>query len=87
MDGVKLWPLLRDILLTGVGLAVIASQVFSAHPSGLLLGTGLVLTVPSQAEHLKALLPGGGGQPSSVQPEQATLPSSSSSQPGPSGGS
>ena len=53
------WPLLRDIAVTGTGLRVILSQVYSPHPSGLLLGTGLALTVPAAAAHVKALLPGG----------------------------
>jgi hypothetical protein len=44
--------------VTGTGLAVIWSQVFSGHPSGLVLGTGLALTVPSVAAHVRALLPG-----------------------------
>jgi hypothetical protein len=45
--------------VTGTGLAVIWRQVYSPHPSGLLLGTGLALTVPSVAAHVRALLPGG----------------------------
>lgn len=53
--------LLRDVLVTGTGLAVILLQAFSPHPSGILLGTGLALTVPSVAAHLKALLPSGPG--------------------------
>jgi hypothetical protein len=53
------WPLVRDIAITGTGLAIIWSQVFSPHPSGLVLGTGLALTVPSVAAHVRALLPGG----------------------------
>jgi hypothetical protein len=63
--------LLKDILLTGTGVAVIFSQVLSAHPDGLLLGTGLALTVPTIADHVKALLPssgGGGSSPSSPPP-------------------
>ncbi len=64
------WPLLRDIALTGTGMAVIVVQVFSAHPNGLLLGTALALTVPSVAEHVKALLPSSGGPDSSA----ASLP-------------
>ena len=56
---IKAWPLIRDIAITGTGLAVIWFQVYSPHPSGLLLGTGLALTVPSVAAHVRALLPGG----------------------------
>lgn len=48
--------LVRDVLVTGTGLGVIVSQVFSAHPSDVLLVTGLALTAPSLADHAKALL-------------------------------
>jgi hypothetical protein len=62
---VNRWLLLKDVSLTGTGLFVILSQIFSLHPNGLLLGTGLALTVPTIAEHVKALLPSGGGESSS----------------------
>jgi len=54
-----LWTGIKDILLTGTGMALMVSQVFSPHPSDLLLGTGLALTVPSVAGHAGALLYGG----------------------------
>jgi hypothetical protein len=78
------WPLLKDVGLTGTGIAVILLQAFSAKPNGLLLGTGLALTVPSTWDHIKALLPssaGGSGaessSPSSVSggPPPSPLPS------------
>ena len=73
------WLLLKDVLLTGTGLAVILSQVFSTHPDGLLLGTGLALTVPTIAEHVKALLPSsGGGESSPSSPQDGQQPSPSS---------
>lgn len=59
------WLLLKDVLLTGTGVAVIFSQVLSVHPNGLLLGTGLALTVPTIADHVRALLPSSGGGASS----------------------
>ena len=62
------WSLIRDVAITGSGLGVIWSQVLSLHPSGLLLGTGLALTVPSVAAHVRALLPGG------EQPEPSSSP-------------
>jgi hypothetical protein len=74
------FELLRDIAVTGTGLVIIWRQVlFSAlHPSGLLLGTGLALTVPSVAAHVKALLPGSGGESeSSAQSERPPAPRSS----------
>ena len=74
------WLLIKDILLTGTGLAVIYDQLFSSRPpDGLLLGTGLALTVPSIAEHVKALLPSSGAGSSS--------PPSRSAGPRPPGGS
>lgn len=70
------WPLVRDVAVTGTGLAVIWSQVWSAHPSGLVLGTGLALTVPSVAAHVRALLPGGeSGEGSSSSPPPGEPPS------------
>ena len=67
----QLW---KDVLLTGTGVAVIMLQAFSSHPNGLLLGTGLALTVPSTWDHIKALMPGSGGPSSS---EQSAVPGSS----------
>jgi hypothetical protein len=81
----KWWPLLRDIALTGTGMAVIVVQVFSKHPDGLLLGTALALTVPSVAEHVKALLPSSGGPDSSPPSLPPGSPPSSPQQEGESG--
>jgi hypothetical protein len=83
---VKRWYLLKDVLLTGTGVAVIFSQVLSLHPNGLLLGTGLALTVPSVAEHVKALLPSSGGGSSSASSAQPGPQPSQPSQQGGSGG-
>jgi hypothetical protein len=73
------WQLLKDVLLTGLGMFAIFSQVLSAKPNGLLLGTGLALTVPSTWDHVKALLPGSGGggssppsEPPGQQPSQGS---------------
>jgi hypothetical protein len=52
------WQLLKDILLTGTGLALIVSQILAKQPSDVLLVTGLALTVPSAASHAGALLSG-----------------------------
>jgi len=64
------WDLIRDIAITGTGLVIIWRQVLysGGHPSGLLLGVGLALTVPSVAAHVKGLLPDGGGEPESSSP-------------------
>jgi hypothetical protein len=79
-----LWQLLRDILLTGTGMFVILSQVFSPDPKDSLLVTGLALTVPAVAAHSKALLsrPGHTEGPSSPPPRSPGPPPSGSSSPG-----
>ena len=56
------WPLTKDIVITGSGVSIIWVQALSAHPSGLVLGAGLALCVPSVADHVRALLPGSGGE-------------------------
>jgi hypothetical protein len=57
--------LIKDVGLTGTGIFVIVTQAFSSRPNGLLLGTGLALTVPSTWEHIRALLPSSGAESSS----------------------
>lgn len=52
----KLWQLLRDALLTGTGIFVIITQVYSQRPSDVLLAVALALTAPSIADHARALL-------------------------------
>jgi hypothetical protein len=70
------WQIAKDVLLTGLGMVAIYTQILSPHPNGLILGTGLALTVPSVAEHVKALLPGSGESSSSPRsPERGPLPS------------
>ena len=76
-----LWTGLKDVLLTGTGLTLILSQVFSPRPSDVLLVAGLALTVPSAATHARDVLSGPTGVHSSGSspPEQpsASPPSSS----------
>ena len=84
MRWITLWrDLVRDVALTGVGVFLILKQGTSAHPSGLALGAGLALTVPSVAVHLKALLPEYGGGSSS----ESSEPPGSPPPPSPRGGS
>jgi hypothetical protein len=74
------WAVLKDVLLTGTGLAVIVSQIFSGHPSDVLLVAGLALTVPSAATHAKEVLTGPtGGPSSSSSPPPGDSPSAPSS--------
>ena len=80
MAWTTLWPLIKDVIFTGTGVFAITFEVLSAHPNGLVLGTGLALTVPSVAEHVKALLPSsGGGSSSEPSPSQTPPPSQPSS--------
>jgi hypothetical protein len=77
-----IWQILKDVILTGTGVALILSQVFSHTPSDILLVTGLALTVPSVAGHAGALLsgsPGPGGSSSPSSPPSGPSPSGSSS--------
>jgi hypothetical protein len=76
---VNLWKLLKDIVLTGLGVAAILSQILSLRPNGLVLGTGLALTVPSVASHVRALLPGPGDGDSSESRSPPSPPPSSPS--------
>lgn len=70
------WLLLKDILLTGTGMALVLSQVFVASPSDLLLVTGLAFTVPSVAAHAKTILGAGTSGPSSPSPSSPGPPPS-----------
>jgi hypothetical protein len=76
------WQLIKDIALTGTGLVVIILQVWSPHPSDVLLVVGLALTVPSAASHAASILSGPGVPESSGSSDapggQASPPSSSS---------
>ena len=68
----QIWPLIRDVLVTGTGLALIISQAFARSPSDVLLMAALTLTTPSLIAHAGTLL----GAPSRSES------SSSSSSPG-----
>ena len=75
------WLLLKDILLTGTGMALVLSQILSPSPSDVLLATGLALTVPSIAAHAGSLLAGRTGGPSSEStPPSGEPPSGPSSE-------
>lgn len=75
------WLLLKDVLLTGTGMALVLSQILSPTPSDVLLATGLALTVPSVAAHAGNLLAGRGAGPSSEStPPPGEPPSGSSSE-------
>jgi hypothetical protein len=73
------WLLVKDIFLTGTGMALVLSQVFATSPNDGLLAAGLALTTPSIAAHAKALLTGSGGGPSSPPSPPPGLPPPGSS--------
>jgi hypothetical protein len=72
-----LWRILRDVLLTGTGLAIIIKQaLLTAHPSTEGLIAGLALTGIGASFHIGALLSGHIGGPSSASPPPpGSLPS------------
>jgi hypothetical protein len=79
------WQLTRDVLMTGGGLALVFMQAFAVHPSGTLIGAGLVLLAPAGVQHSIAVYlsgqpgPGHGRSPSSPQsPSPSPSPSSPS---------
>lgn len=71
MNWRTVWMAVKDVALTGTGVAVIWVEALSAHPNGLALGTGLALTVPSVADHVRALLPSSGGGDGGSSPSQS----------------
>lgn len=75
----NIWPLIKDILLTGTGVALIISQIFSQHPSDAILVAGLTLTVPTIAGHAKAVLSGPSGPSEDGKDEPTTSPKPPSS--------
>lgn len=77
-----MWALIRDVIFAGFGLWLIYHETIdpgrqSIEKTIALLGLAGALTVPSAAEHLKAILPSSSGE-SAVE---------SSSRPSPSHGS
>lgn len=75
------WALLRDVLLTGTGLALIISQVGARDPSSTLIVAGLALTVPAAATHAAGVLSGPSGPRGGPQPSSEPSPRPASSQP------
>jgi hypothetical protein len=79
------WQLMKDIALTGTGLAIIIVQIFAKQPSDVLLVVGLALTVPSAASHAASILSGPGVPESSRSSHADGEPPSPSSSSGASG--
>ena len=71
------WQLVRDIMLTGTGLALIIAQGFAQHPSEVLIVAGLALITPAGVSHAATVVMSSG---SHIQP--GGPPSSSPSSPG-----
>ena len=81
----RLWKrVFKDVLLTGLGAYAIWRGI-QPPDNGLAIGTGLALTVPSAAEHLRALLPSPGDAPASGSSPSPGEPGSPPSSGGPSG--
>ena len=76
----RLWALLRDIVLTGTGLWIIVVQSVARKPSDVLLVVGLALTTPAAAVHAAQIL--GAGTP--IQGHSSPSSPSDGSQPSPS---
>lgn len=81
------WSLVRDILLTGTGLALIISQIGAHDPSSVLVVAGLALTVPAAATHAASVLSGPSPPRHGEPPSSPPLPSPASSPSPNSGGS
>jgi hypothetical protein len=74
-----LWQLVRDILLTGTGIALIVSQIGARDPSSELIVAGLALTVPAAATHAAGVLSGSPGTQHGQPPSSSPSPPPSSS--------
>ena len=78
----RTWVLIRDVVFAGFGIWLIYRETVhpakSAEETIALLGIALALTVPSAAEHIKAILPSSSGESAIASP---------SGEPGPGPGS
>jgi hypothetical protein len=81
-----MWALVRDVVFAGFGLWLIYRETISPGRDALaLLGVAVALTVPSAAEHIKAILPSSAGESaveSSSRPSPRHGPPPSSTAPG-----
>lgn len=75
------WLLLKDMLLTGAGVAVIFTQIVSSKPSDTLLVVGLALAGAQYLGPAKQIMSGlsGSHSPQAEQPESSQPSHSSSS--------
>lgn len=69
------WPHMRDIVITGTGLAIVWSQLLLwalgvRVPSAVLLGVGVAFTLPAATAHVRTVLgtPEAGPSSSSLPP-------------------
>lgn len=78
----RTWTLVRDVVFGGFGLWLIYRETTDPGQNALaILGVAVALTVPSAAEHIKAILPSSSGESaveSSSRPSRpdGSLPSS-----------
>lgn len=74
------WHLLRDVLMTSGGLTLIYLQAFSGHPSGVVIGAGLVLVAPAGVQHaVTVVLSAQSGQGHGLPPSSPSSPPPASS--------
>ena len=67
--------MVKDVVLTSVGVVAIWSQIFSPRPHPYIILAGLALTVPSTAGHVRALLAPGPGDGESSESSAPSQPS------------
>lgn len=78
----RTWALVRDVVFAGFGLWLIYRETIHPGPDALaLLGVAVALTVPSAAEHIKAILPSSSGESAVESSSRSSVPHGSSPQP------
>ena len=76
------WLIIRDVLLTGMGLWIIGQQARSPHPSDVLLVVAMGLTTPAAWDKARAVLsPPRESRTSSSSPSPGESPSPRSGPP------
>lgn len=71
----RTWMLVRDVIFAGFGLWLIYRETTDPGPDALeILGVAVALTVPSAAEHIKALLPSSSGESVITSSSQSSEP-------------
>lgn len=69
------WPVVKDILVTGLGFGLIIWQACSADPNSMLVDGGIALVVALAATHAPKVLEGPRGRGQSSPPASSPPPS------------